>query len=61
MKKSQDNWVQQWGILVNGLRAELVTWKDGFITRELGVEVNRLIEYSPGYIIIMTICILSLD
>jgi hypothetical protein len=30
MKKSQDNGVQQWGILVNGLTAELVTWKNGF-------------------------------
>jgi len=29
MKKSQDTGVQQWGILVNGLTAELVTWRDG--------------------------------
>jgi len=28
MKKSQDKIVQQWGILVNSLTAELVTWKD---------------------------------
>jgi len=26
MKKSQCNRVQQWGILVNGLTAELATW-----------------------------------
>jgi len=30
MKKSQYKEVQQWGILVIGLKAELVTWKDDF-------------------------------
>ena len=29
MKKSQGKSVQQWGILVNGLTAELATWRNG--------------------------------
>jgi hypothetical protein len=28
MKKSQGKQVQQWGILVNGLKAELAIWKN---------------------------------
>jgi len=41
MEKSQDNWVQQWGILVNGLRAELVTWKNGLYDAGRGWKLSE--------------------
>jgi len=46
MKKSQRKYVQQWGILVNGQKAELVTWmNDSFKFKEL-IDLSNKVLYT---------------